>query len=104
MSAKFVLSAQAERDIDDIAEYIARDSVEVALRFYDATWRTFGQVAATPGLGRPRRIADPDLVGLRSASIEGFRPFLVFYLPTDFGVRILRVLHGARDLEVVLKS
>jgi len=40
-------------------------------------------------------------VGLRAWPIDGFRNHLVFYRPTDEGVDIVRVLHGARDIEAL---
>jgi toxin ParE1/3/4 len=34
----------------------------------------------------------------------GFKRFLIFYRVTDDGVDILRVLHGARDVEMLLEG
>lgn len=104
MSTGFVLSAQAEQDIDDIAAYIARDSVEVALRFYDAAWETCSRLASAPNLGKLRIVEAPELQGLRSTSVDGFKPFIVFYIPAKAGIRILRVLHGARDIETLFPT
>ncbi len=99
MSARVVLSPQAERDADDIAAYIAIDSLDTALRFYEAVWETFERLASAPDIGRVRELPHPGLVGLRSVSIEGFRPFLVFYVHAGDVVRVLRVLHGAREID-----
>jgi toxin ParE1/3/4 len=36
---------------------------------------------------------------MRVWSIKGFENFLVFYRPVPGGVDIIRVLHGAQDIE-----
>lgn len=102
MTPTFILSAQAEQDIDALAEYLARESLDFALRFYDAAWSTFDGLAAMPHKGRPRAFSGLDLAGARSWRIDGFPSILAFYTPTDSGVPILRVMLGARDLDTEL--
>jgi toxin ParE1/3/4 len=55
-------------------------------------------------MGNPREFRDPALTGMRSWPIRGFGNHLVFYRPTDDGIEILRVLHGARDLRRVFNG
>jgi toxin ParE1/3/4 len=55
-----------------------------------------------PELGKPRMFERPELSGLRSFAVRDFGQHLVFYRPMDRGIEVLRVLHGARDLGVVL--
>lgn len=55
-----------------------------------------------PGLGKFSKFSNPQLAGIRQYSINGFRLYLIFYLVIDSGIEILRVLHGARDLEAIL--
>jgi len=43
----------------------------------------------------------PELEGLRSFRVEGFENHFVFYLPRESGIEVVRVLHGARDLEAI---
>jgi toxin ParE1/3/4 len=45
---------------------------------------------------------NPRLAGLRVGRVEGFEKHLIFYRPGDDGVEIIRVLHGARDIDSVL--
>jgi toxin ParE1/3/4 len=95
----------ADRDLDDQAAYLAREaSLEVAFRFYDAADATFHQIARMPGLGERRDSIHPRLDGLRIRRIDGFAHHLVFYRPTDDGIDIVRVLHGARDIDGALDS
>jgi toxin ParE1/3/4 len=95
---------QARRDIDEIADFIAQDSVAAGRRFYDSAQQAFRDLVATPGMGRLREFRNPRMAGVRSWAIRGFERFLVFYRPTDHGIEVLRILHGARDIETTLES
>ncbi|MEX2216693.1 MAG: type II toxin-antitoxin system RelE/ParE family toxin [Phycisphaeraceae bacterium] len=89
---------QASRELDDCVEYIAGDSIDNAIRLFDAAKATFEDLADSPGLGRsyPSNVAG--LAGLRKWNIPGFQDFLVFYLVFEDRVEIVRVIHGARNL------
>jgi toxin ParE1/3/4 len=54
-----------------------------------------------PDLGRARSFMRPGLSGLRSFRVAGFRNYLVFYRTSPCGIDIVRVLHGARDLDTL---
>jgi toxin ParE1/3/4 len=41
---------------------------------------------------------------LRQWPIRGFENYLIFYLPTEAGIDVLRVLHGARDIDRILRE
>jgi toxin ParE1/3/4 len=41
---------------------------------------------------------------MRWHSVRGFRKYLVFYIPRSDGIEVVRVLHGARDLEALFRS
>ncbi len=41
------------------------------------------------------------LNGLRRFPVRGFEKYLVFYLPREAGIDVIRVLHGARDIDNV---
>jgi hypothetical protein len=43
------------------------------------------------------------LPGVRSWLIPDFKNYLIFYLPTETEVQILAVVHGARDLSMVVE-
>lgn len=103
MTARYRLLPAADRDLDDQAAYLAdQASLETALRFYDAARATFERVAQTPGLGEPRESGNARLVGLRVWRIGGFTNHLICYRPTGDGIDIVRVLHGAHDIDHIL--
>ena len=104
MTGKLVVSRPAESDLDEQSEYLGRDDPSSAERFLAAAYRAFRDLAETPGLGRLRRFRAARLHGLRSWRVRGFDNWLVFYRVTDNAVEIVRVLHGARDLEAAFEE
>jgi toxin ParE1/3/4 len=96
---------RAKLDLEECAIYLAgHASVEVALRFLECAETTFGILAEHSGFGRQLQFKRPELEGLRSFRVQGFENHLVFYLPRDFGIEVVRVLHGARDLEAIFEG
>jgi toxin ParE1/3/4 len=103
MTPRVSVLPAADRDIDGQAEYLMREaSLETALRFYDATAATFDKLARMPSMGERRESSNPRLAGLRVWRIDGFPNHLLFYRPIEGGIEIIRVLHGARDIDAVL--
>jgi toxin ParE1/3/4 len=82
-------------DLTEIWSYIAADSVTSADRLAAEIDKAFKLLARRPGLGRARPELYPDL---RSFVV---RKYVVFYLPLTNGIDVIRVLHGARDIETV---
>jgi toxin ParE1/3/4 len=89
---------RAALDLVEIWAYIAEDSVTDADRFAARIDKTFRLLAGRPGVGRVRLEIYPDL---RSFVIG---KYVVFYLPLKNGIDVIRVLHGARDIETVLEG
>jgi len=95
----------AGRDLDGQAEYLMQEaSLETALRFYDAAAATFEKLARMPGMGERRESPNPHLAGLPVWRIEGFPNHHIFYRTIDGGIEVVRVVHGARDIDRVLES
>jgi toxin ParE1/3/4 len=57
-----------------------------------------------PEAGGVCELRAPAAAGLRMWPIRGFEKHVIFYRPTPTGVEIVRVLHGARNLEVFFGS
>ena len=83
---------------------MSRASLETALRFYDAAKSTFAKIAEMPNIGERWTSSNARLAGLRIWRIEGFEKHVIFYRLADDGIDIVRVLHGARDLDRALES
>jgi len=100
---RFVRSA-ARRDIQRQLRYYLVDlnAPEVALRFQDSVEEAMRVIGRNPAIGSPRSTAK--LPGLRSSPVPGFEDIPVYYVHTPAVLRIVRVLHGSRDLGRILKK
>jgi len=76
----------------------------LARRFESAAEESFEQVVENPGVGSPTRFRSARLQGLPVSRIRGFEKHLVLYREVDDAVEVVRVLHGARDIEAILES
>lgn len=92
------------RDLIQIATYLAQDNLDASDRFLGAVEETFKQLAQMPQIGKLSDFSHPSLVDVRQQAVKGFRKYLVFYRPMEKGVEILRIIHGARDVEALLEE
>jgi toxin ParE1/3/4 len=42
-------------------------------------------------------------MGIRLWRIRGFERYLIFYRPIPDGIEVIRVLHGARDIDTIFE-
>ncbi|WP_197527208.1 type II toxin-antitoxin system RelE/ParE family toxin [Pirellulimonas nuda] len=95
-------SPAALRDLERISGYLCEQKLDVAHRFLDAAESAFSLLASNPLLGEP--FAHPRYSDLRFRTLRPpFRNYVLFYRPSAEGVEIVRLLHGARDLPIVLE-
>lgn len=94
-SPRFRLSHRAVADIEEIAHYLASQSLSAADRVIDELFRTFHHLALNPESGtsldnlRPRlRMITPSKPAAK---------YVVFYYLASDGVLISDVIHSARD-------
>jgi toxin ParE1/3/4 len=100
VTRRVVRKPRARQDLLEHFIYIGENaSVEDAERFLKAAEAAFERLAMRPEMGARRDYRKPSLAGLRMWPITGFEKYLVFYRPTDQGIDVIRVLHGARDLK-----
>jgi len=102
MKWRLALKPQADRDITNHFEYIARDNLEAAIRFYEAAFRAFDVLLSNPHIGPARDFKDPQLTDVRIWLVKGFDKYLIFYRATDERVEILRILRAARDIDKIM--
>ena len=84
-------------DILDIVRSIRRHNPSAASRFVEAFRSSVELLSRMPDLGRRR--TDLDAPETRSWRVPGFRNYLIFYEVLPDRLRLLRVLHGSRDLQ-----
>ena len=95
---------QAYQDISDIALYIANDNPDAALSFLDAAEETFAMLSRSPYIGSLLLNPPVELTGFRVRTIVRFRNYLVYYQPQNDCVLVARVVHGAREQDVIQKE
>ena len=96
MTPQFRLTKPAVRDIEQIADYIARESgFDLADRFLTRLDAKFSKIAQFPSIGRQRNEILPRL---RSLPME---QYLILYIPVEQGVDVLRVVSGYRNLSAL---
>lgn len=93
----------ANEDIDEIAIYLNAQRVGVGTRFLNDLHQAATRLAVVPGMGRVHAPPNPKLPGLRVAVLQGWR-YLIFYLPTDGGMDVVRVLHSSRDTQSIIAA
>ncbi|MGH6839464.1 MAG: type II toxin-antitoxin system RelE/ParE family toxin [Methylocella sp.] len=95
---RILIRPRAENDLAEIWDFIAEDSQARADSFLDRLDQNFHGLAGAPHLGRARGELSPKL---RSFP---FGRYVIFYLPLPDGIEIVRVLHGARDLDAIFHA
>jgi toxin ParE1/3/4 len=99
---RVVLHPAVPDDLRSIIDYLAERSPDAAARFARAIRKTVVDVARFPGAGSPKQFNDAKLAGVRSWRVRSFKKYLIFYWPIEDGIRVLAVLHGARDVPSAL--
>lgn len=90
--ARLFVSHEARRDLVEIYLFIALDNAEAAERHHGRLEAAFRAIASQPKIGKQRN----DLrEGTRSLAVNNY---VIYYRYTRSSTRILRVLHGARDI------
>jgi plasmid stabilization system protein ParE len=99
------ISEVAARSIVEQADYYAEASYSaLAQRWEEAVDQATQSLLNLPMRGTRCRFRSPALSGLRWIFVPGFPKHMVFYRfsPEDASIRIVQVLHGARNLETIL--
>ncbi len=86
--------------MDEHSDYMAEfEDPEIGSRFLRATDDTIQLLARHPRIGRVSGVTSRTIEGMRILRIRDFPKYLVCYHVTKRGVEVLRIVHGARDLE-----
>jgi toxin ParE1/3/4 len=103
MLSPSLFTPQAWQDVLDIVAYIAADNASAAERFVPALEATYAQLVALPGMGSVRNFVRKDLQGVRMVPVTGFEHYLLFYTALGAHVKVLRILHAARDFPTIFE-
>ena len=94
----YVLSRDAERDLEDLWDYIAEENVGAADRLIARLFDAFEELGRFPGLGHKRE----DLTNFPVL----FWPvgnYLIIYRADRTPIQIVAVVHGSRDIPAFLR-
>ena len=92
MRASLAISKQAEKDIDEILDYIYSDNPNSALALYDKIYSKFLFLTEFPTAGIKREELYFDLRSYPSDN------YIIFYTTDYKRVEIRRVLHTSRNI------
>ncbi len=93
-----LITPQAGLDLYEIGLYLAQHSLRAAEKMLMTIDKKCRLLAESPEMGRTRE----ELArGLRSFPAD---PYVIFYKPRHDGIEIIRVLHGARDIENTIEE
>ena len=95
---RLIIAEPAERDLEEIVDYIAFDDPRAAERVYRGIVRVAERLPAFPALGRPGRHPET-----RELSIPNL-PYLIAYEVGPEAVTVLAVFHTSRDLAQALRE
>ena len=104
MSRSVQIRQRAAIDLDGHYRYIAYDNIDAAERLLAAFEDAVEKLAAMPEMGPAKHLKNPRFAGMRFWPIKGFTNYLIFYKPTSEGIEVVRLLHGARDIERVFEQ
>ena len=86
---------KAENDLNGIIDYIAEDSIEFALSFYEQVKEKVENLIEFPKIGRKvPEIDDPNIRELI------FRNYRLIYQFLGDKIQIVRIIHGSRILDL----
>lgn len=86
----------ARDDLDEIWLSIASDNMDAADRFVDELHELLQKLLDFPAMGAER---DDILPSVRSFPYG--RNYLVFYRSMPYGIAVLRIVYGGRDLQAL---
>jgi plasmid stabilization system protein ParE len=78
---------------------VEQDEPATALRFREAVVESIEQLRPHPRIGAP---VQGLISGLRSWPVKGFEAVRIYYQESPQALRVLRVLHGKRDVRRIL--
>jgi toxin ParE1/3/4 len=97
---KIVFSDAAVSDIlEQMDWYAEMGGHDLAKRWNESVTSTLLRIAGAPGIGARCLFRAKDLRGTRRLVVIGFPKHLIFYKAGKTHILVLRVVHGARDLE-----
>jgi toxin ParE1/3/4 len=77
---------------------------EVAIRFREAVRKTARALREQPRAAPPYHLSNPQLQNLRSWPVAGFEAIRLYFVVERETIRVIRILHGKRDIRRILEN
>ncbi|MEY3787715.1 MAG: hypothetical protein RLZ75_1922 [Pseudomonadota bacterium] len=88
----------AENDLVACYIYLAENStLTVADQFLVNAEVSFNELAINPLMGSPLTLQNPKFSGMRKWRVKRFINILIFYMPRNDGISIVRVIHASQN-------
>ncbi len=94
--------AAREDILEQFQYYVREEALDVAVQFVDAVDQSIEYLCLHPQHGAPRHLGSHLLTGLPSWPVKGFADIRIYYLVEPPIIRVIRVLHGKRDVGSIL--
>jgi toxin ParE1/3/4 len=85
--------------LEQFVYFSEQASADLAERYFEAVDATCLQLVDHPQSGVLYDSGTARLKGLRRVPVKGFENYLLFYLPDENGIDVIRVFHAARDID-----
>ena len=102
MNPRASIRPAAREDLYEQFLYLADRDRQIAWQFLQAVEATVDTLVDSPDLGIRYESARGRFRDLRVWKANRFKNHLIFYRPTNEGVEIVRIVHGARDYDALL--
>lgn len=99
MGARVHFLKASVADVAGLLGFLSTEDPGTAERFERALETAVRRLETFPRIGHPVKSRNPRIHGIRSWPVPGFPAILFFYRADREGVYVVRVLHGARDLQ-----
>ena len=96
--SQYIISPEAIRDLDEIADYFVARNVEADERFIDEFTKKCHYLTQFSLMGRSYSQLRPYLRGIP------LQNYIIFYRIANDGIEIMRIIRGDRDLEAFFEE
>ncbi|MBT5705864.1 MAG: type II toxin-antitoxin system RelE/ParE family toxin [Verrucomicrobia bacterium] len=104
MSERIVLqSSESKTDVRTITRYLVEADLQLGLDFLKTLRDSYERLRTFPEMGQLRFRTRPRIATLRMLVLpKPFQNYLIIYRPLEDGVHILRVFHGAQNIDRIV--
>jgi toxin ParE1/3/4 len=90
--------------LEQFVHFGEESGVELAERYVAAVNEICAMLVKQPNAGVAYDSGIAGLQGMRRFPIRGFENYQLFYIPRPGGIDVVRILHGARDIDSILSE